>query len=90
MKEFRWSEDKNKFLKQERGVSFEEILDSKFIGAERHPTRKNQMVLKFEYKKYIWIIPCVIEDKFIFLKTIFPSRKYTKMFKVKEVKNEKV
>jgi hypothetical protein len=90
MKEFRWNEDKNKFLKQERGVSFEEILDSKFIGAERHPTRKNQMVLKFEYKKYIWIIPCVIEDKFIFLKTIFPSRKYTKMFKVKEVKNEKV
>ena len=90
MKEFRWNEDKNKFLKQERGVSFEEILDSKFIGAERHPTRKNQMVLKFEYKKYIWIIPCVIEDKFIFLKTIFPSRKYTKMFKVREVKNEKI
>ena len=90
MKKFRWNEDKNKSLKEKRGVSFEEILDSKFIGAERHPTRKNQMVLKFEYKKYIWIIPCVIEDKFIFLKTIFPSRKYTKMFKVKEVKNEKV
>jgi len=48
MKEFRWSEDKNILLKEERGVSFEEILDSKFIGAERHPTRKNQMVLKFE------------------------------------------
>jgi len=90
MKEFRWNGDKNKFLKQERGVSFEEILDSKFIGAERHPIRKNRMVLKFEYKKYIWIIPCVIEDKFIFLKTIFPSRKYTKMFKVREVKNEKI
>ncbi len=90
MKEFRWDEDKNEFLKQERGVSFEEILDSKFIGAERHPTRKNQMVLKFEYKEYIWIIPCVVEDKYIFLKTIFPSRKYTKMFKVREVKNEKV
>jgi len=90
MKEFRWDEDKNKFLKQERGVSFEEILGSNFIGAERHPTRKNQMVLKFDYKDYIWIIPCVVEDKYIFLKTIFPSRKYTKMFKVKEVKNEKV
>ena len=89
MKEFRWNEDKNKSLKEERGVSFEEILDSKVIGAERHPTRKNQMVLKFEYKKYIWIIPCVVEDKYIFLKTIFPSRKYTKTFKVKEVKNEK-
>lgn len=90
MKEFRWNEDKNKLLKEERGVSFEEILDLKFIGAERHPTRKNQMVLKFEHKKYIWIIPCVIEDKYIFLNTIFPSRKYKRMFKVKEVKNEKV
>jgi hypothetical protein len=89
MTEFRWNEDKNKFLKEKRGVSFEEILDSKFIGAERHPTIKNQMVLKFEYKKYIWIIPCVVEDKYIFLKTMFPSRKYTKLFKEKEVKNEK-
>ena len=89
MKEFRWNDDKNKLLKEERGVSFEEILDSKFIGAERHPTRKNQMVLKFEYKKYIWIIPCVVEGKYIFLKTMFPSRKYTKLFKEEEDKNEK-
>jgi hypothetical protein len=28
-----WNEDKNKTLKKERGVSFEEILDSIFIGA---------------------------------------------------------
>ncbi len=89
MKEFRWNEAKNKYLKEERGVSFEEMLVSKFIGAERHPTRKTQMVLKFEYKKYIWIIPCVVEDKYIFLKTMFPSRKYTKIFKVKEAKNDK-
>ncbi len=88
MKEFRWNEDKNKLLKDERGVSFEEILDSKFIGAERHQTRKNQMVLKFEYREYIWIVPCVVEDKYIFLKTMFPSRKYTK--KNKEAKHEKI
>ncbi len=87
MKDFRWNEDKNKLLKEERGVSFEEILDSKFIGAERHPTRKNQMVLKFEYRVYIWIVPCVVEDKYIFLKTIFPSRKYTN--KNREAKHEK-
>jgi hypothetical protein len=52
-------------------------LDSTFIGAEKHPTRKNQIVLKFEYKEYIWIVPCVVEAEYIFLKTIFPSRKYT-------------
>jgi hypothetical protein len=89
MKDLRWNEDKNKLLKEARGVSFEEILDSKFIGADKHPTRKNQMVLKFEYKEYIWIIPCVIEANYIFLKTMFPSRKYTRTIKEKEAKNEK-
>jgi len=79
----RWDEEKNKLLKEERGVSFEEILDSTFLGAEKHRSRKNQMVLLYEYKKYIWLVPCVVEDKYIFLKTMFPSRKYTKMFKNK-------
>ena len=32
------------------------------------------MVLLYEYKKYVWVVPCVIEDKHIFLKTMFPSR----------------
>jgi hypothetical protein len=81
MKKFRWNEEKNKLLKEERGVSFAEILDSTFLGAEKHCSRKNQMVLLYEYKKYVWVVPCIVEDKYIFLKTMFPSRKYTKMFK---------
>jgi len=85
---FQWNEDKNETLKKERGVSFEEILGSKFIGAEKHPTRKNQIVLKFEYNEYIWIVPCVVEEEYIFLKTLFPSRKYTIKLKINEVKNE--
>lgn len=76
-------------LKEKRGVSFEEILGSKFIGAERHPVRINQMVMLFEYKNYVWIIPCVVEEKYIFLKTLFPSRKYTQKYKKSEDKNEK-
>ena len=43
MKTFKWDEKKNQKLKQTRGVSFEDILDSKFIGAERHPKRENQI-----------------------------------------------
>ena len=88
MKEFRWNEDKNELLKKERGVSFEDILNSKFLGAEKHNTRKNQIVLKFEYKKYIWIIPCVVEEEYLFLKTLYPSRKHTKKYNENEVKNE--
>lgn len=85
---FQWNEEKNKALKKERGVSFEEILDSKFIGAERHPTRRNQIILKFEYKEYIWIVPCVAGEGYIFMKTLFPSRKYTLKHNKNEVKNE--
>jgi hypothetical protein len=35
----------------------------------------------FEYKKYIWVVPFVEEKDYYFLKTLFPSRKYTKIFK---------
>jgi len=37
----KWDEVKNKILKEERGVSFEELLDSTFLGAEKHRTREN-------------------------------------------------
>jgi len=84
MKKFKWDEEKNKLLKKERGISFEDILDSKFLGAEKHRSRANQTVLLFEYEKYVWVVPCVIDEKHIFLKTMFPSRKYTNMLKSKE------
>jgi len=88
MRTYKWDEKKNQKLKQTRGVSFEEILDSKFIGAERHPKKENQIVLLFEHRDYVWIVPCVVEDEHIFLKTLFPSRKYTQKYK-KGTENEK-
>ena len=84
MKKFKWDEEKNKLLKHERGVSFEEILNATFLGAEEHRARSNQSVLLFEHEKYVWVVPCVIDEKYIFLKTMFPSRKYTKMLKSKK------
>ena len=79
---------KNKNLEETRGISFEEILNSKFIGAEKHPSRKNQFIMLFEYENYVWIVPCVMEKESIFLKTLFPSRKYTQKHKRGD-KNEK-
>ena len=86
MKEFRWDEAKNKRLKKRRGTSFEDLLGSKFIDAEKHPSRENQLILLFEYEKYIWVIPCVREKDYFFLKTLFPSRKYTQKYKRGEEK----
>ncbi|HBF13842.1 MAG TPA: toxin [Deltaproteobacteria bacterium] len=81
MKEIRWDLEKSRQLKEKRGVSFEEIIQSKMVGIMTHPMRKNQKVLLFEHKNYIWVVPCVMQREEIFLKTLFPSRKYTKMWK---------
>ena len=79
---------KSERLKKTRGVSFEEIIRSKLVGVKKHPSRKNQNIMLFEYKRHIWIVPYVVEKDFIFLKTLFPSRKYTKEYR-KGVRNEK-
>ena len=38
----------------------------------------------FEREKFVWVVPCVVDEKHIFLKTMFASRKYTKMLESKE------
>lgn len=91
MKPFRWAQDKNDFLKHERGVSFEEITVAVENGAlleivphpnpEKYPRQKIMVV---EVAGYAYLIPFVEEDDAYFLKTIIPSRKATRDFVAKE------
>ena len=81
MKEIKWDLQKSEGLKAARGVSFEELLQGKLIGVKQHPTRSHQHVMLFEYKGYVWVIPCVIHENEIFLKTLFPSRKHTNVYR---------
>ena len=81
MKQIRWDVLKNERLKKARGASFEDLINSKLIKIMKNPKRVNQNIILFEYKKYIWVVPFVEEKDYYFLKTLFPSRKYTKMFK---------
>ena len=74
----RWNLIKNKWLKRTRGVSFEEILAARFITIEEHPKRAHQKLMLFELDGYIWTVPYVRTKNDIFLKTLFPSRMYTK------------
>ena len=78
--EVRWDPLKNKRLKQVRGASFEEILDSKYLGIWNHPTKILQKVMLFEYKGYVWVVPFVRQGHEAFLKTLYASRKYTKLY----------
>ncbi len=77
---FRWSIIKDTRLKDVRGVGFDDLLKSEYLGALEHPQRKNQRLLLFMFNDYVWVIPCVIEEEYIFLKTLFPSRKYMKLY----------
>lgn len=75
-----WNPEKNDQLKKLRKVTFEDLLDSRFIGTEDHPTKGHQKLMLFEYKKYVWVIPYVEGKGYLFLKTAFQNRKYTKKY----------
>lgn len=76
-----WSAVKSQRLKKLRRISFEEIVQARLIGIIEHLIRPNQRILLYVYKGYVWAVPCVYkEDGGLFLKTIYPSRKFTKIY----------
>lgn len=90
---FNWNEEKNTLLKQARDISFEEIvlciLEGRVVKVMDHPNRKkysNQKLYLISYKNYIYVVPFTMNEKEneIFLKTIYPSREYTKRFLQRE------
>jgi hypothetical protein len=82
----------NEILKNERGISFEEIAylinSGQIIGIEENPSRPNQKLYILEIDNYAIIVPYVEKDNEIFLKSAIPSRKYTKRYSLKG-KNER-
>ena len=84
MKYLNWNLKKNALLKKIRGISFEEIVSrieaGKLLDIKENPTRKNQKIYIVEIDNYAIIVPFVENDREIFLKTAFPSRKYTKIY----------
>ena len=81
MKEIRWNLLKSERLKKTRGVSFEEILQTKLVAVKRHPKKLHQNVMLFEHKRYIWVVPFVEEQGDFFLKTLYPSRQFTRIYR---------
>ena len=90
MKYLNWNFEKNEILKRERGISFEEIAylieSGHIIGIEENPRRSNQKLYIIEIGNYAYVVPFIEDDNEIFLKTIFPSRKHTKLYGLKEGK----
>lgn len=86
-KNIEWNEEKNNWLKHERAVSFELfvklIANNSLLAVNIHHSkdRINQKLMLVLYKDYVWVIPFTESETLLFLKTIYPSRKYTKLLK---------
>ena len=87
MKAHEWSKEKNEWLKKNRNISFEEVLEAiehnKILSQEKHFNRTkypNQHMYIVEIDYYAYMIPYVETEEVIFLKTIIPSRKATKKY----------
>ena len=82
---YEWNPDKNEWLKKERHVSFEEVVFHLSQGdvwrIADHPNQTDYPEQKIYFvivDGYVYMGPHVIEDDYVFLKTIIPSRKATR------------
>jgi uncharacterized DUF497 family protein len=93
-----WDDEKNNFLREERKISFEEIVlyisEGNIVDILKHPNKSkypNQKIYLVKRENYIYAVPFVKDEEngVIFLKTIFASRKYTRQYlREKEQNNE--
>ena len=90
---YEWNPDKNNLLKETRNISFEEIVYHLSEGdvwkVSDHPDQKSYPGQKIYFvivEGYIYLVPHIVNVENIFLKTIIPSRKATKIYR-KEKEN---
>jgi len=87
MKPINWNSTKNQQIISERGISFEDIVfylqqgalldDMEHPNSDKYP---HQRVFVINIDDYAYLVPYVENRKEIFLKTVIPSRKATKIY----------
>ena len=87
MKVFQWDNEKNEWLKKNRGDCFEEavilICREDLLEIVDHPKQgkyPGQKIATVRIGDYAYLVPYVQEGEDIFLKTIIPSRKATNKY----------
>lgn len=86
MQYYTWNNEKNEQLKNERDISFEEVVfyieRGDLLDTIQNPGEKyqNQRMFIVNINHYAYLVPFVEDEKEIFLKTIIPSRKATKKY----------
>lgn len=71
----------------ERGVTFEDmmmaLMEGKLLTIIDNPNKEqyaHQKIFVVEFNEYAYLVPFVEDKDKIFLKTIYPSRKYTREY----------
>ena len=84
---FDWNDEKNTWLRRERGIAFEDIVyhigHGDVLDTIEHPNQarySGQRILIVNVEGYFCLVPFVEDDDGIFLKTIIPSRKMTRRY----------
>ena len=88
-KSIRYSLEKNELLKEQRNISFEDVIlsieNGNLLDDIEHANKEkyaNQyiFIILIEIKNYVYMVPYVEENDYIFLKTIIPSRQMNKKY----------
>ncbi len=84
---YQWNLEKNRLLKQKRGVTFEQMVmhieNGDVLDIVDHPNKvkySHQQILVININEYAYAVPFVQQNEIRFLKTIVPSRKLTKLY----------
>ncbi len=79
-----WNTEKNRWLGEHRGISFEEIVlhieRGNLLDLLEHPNQERYpgpRIFVVDVEGYAYLVPFVESDHEVFLKTIIPSRKAT-------------
>ena len=88
---FDWSTEKNQWLIEQRGLSFERVVSDieqgDLVDVLEHPNQHRypgQMIYVVEIDEYLHLVPYVTQaDGTRFLKTIIPSRKTMRNYRRK-------
>ena len=80
-----WDNKKNNKLISERNISFDEIseliLREEYLDILENPGREDQLIFIVYLRGYIYAVPFLVdEQENIILKTVYPSRKFNKIY----------
>jgi hypothetical protein len=85
---YRWNIEKERKLQRNEtrnGITFADcavaISEGRILDVREHPTLAHQRLAILEIENYAYVVPFVVEeDGTWFLKTVYPSRKYTALY----------